>query len=708
MPQSSDHTLLEVSEETAIPPVLLSAEGQDKVRGLAYLAIRPLVECGILTLRSELSYSNVDDEHDLPRVEVPLFGGNASCEPLVVRSDYGPYEDSEILPFSGDRKDPPFLTNCSDMKEIIFPVFCERFVISKRLDSRMTKSIAHGVDADLSLSFFDLISSIFDTPGDVSRILQSWTGELDLTRLEKVEAVYFSTLFLCTVICRADCVLDYRSYDVQRMKLLMAFENTCSLIEDLPKRLSLLLEHCIQREKVFNSLGFRLLSYRETEPRSKGKAGWRLVKRTNVPFGMTHIACHAAKRKKRRDVSGRTATKARVFVEFISILILTMLNPIFAALQVLYVFLLSAGSWWRARERWISASRSFEDWMEESVLIGSTKKFSAHFFGSGASLSRWLPGKTKEQTRDTNVDRCLDDIRKDEEWPFDDEQKSFLCDYTDQGVVIYYSLKDENQLMRLYTPNCLKTHLIGPAAKDAMNRVSKIRYHPDGGLVSSSATSLLAAWLYISFTLFLSVLASVQNWGGRDNALERVSDGIWIATSLLISVFGLLKLTSENPNAIRHAITGKKVLQSSEDVYDYLSLPLLHPDVSQDQILKGVLSMYPGVLSWLGTNETCFTQAEPSGNMRIDGGLDESVAVGFGLLRARNGVLYVGSTRRYAYTAQNNLRWHITRQDVNFRIEDIITAKGIYTEYEGLEFTYGDSGETLMKRRIGRQNVSCG
>ena len=161
------------------------------------------------------------------------------------------------------------------------------------------------------------------------------------------------------------------------------------------------------------------------------------------------------------------------------------------------------------------------------------------------------------------------------------------------------------------------------------------------------------------------------------------------STLLLISVFGLIEVDKRKP-------------KSSLGVYDYHSLPLLHPDVSQDQILKRDLSVYQGVLSWFGTDETCFIQAERSGNMRIDDRLDEGVAVGFGLLRARRGVLYVGSSRRYACAAQPNSRWlYVTRQDVSFDIDDILTTKGIYTEYGSLGFTYGHSRETLKKRRIG-------
>lgn len=56
------------SEETTATPDQLSPERQDELRGLAYLAILSLVEHGIVALRSELSYSNIDDEPDLPRV----------------------------------------------------------------------------------------------------------------------------------------------------------------------------------------------------------------------------------------------------------------------------------------------------------------------------------------------------------------------------------------------------------------------------------------------------------------------------------------------------------------------------------------------------------------------------------------------------------------------------------------------------------------
>ena len=77
-------------------------------------------------------------------------------------------------------------------------------------------------------------------------------------------------------------------------------------------------------------------------------------------------------------------------------------------------------------------------------------------------------------------------------------------------------------------------------------------------------------WVYVIIALLFSVSVAVGNWARRDNLYERIVDAIEACVTLLVSAFGLVKLTSEDQNAIRNALLGKKVLQKTSEVQRYL------------------------------------------------------------------------------------------------------------------------------------------
>lgn len=95
---------------------------------------------------------------------------------------------------------------------------------------------------------------------------------------------------------------------------------------------------------------------------------------------------------------------------------------------------------------------------------------------------------------------------------------------------------------------------------------SDIQYIYGGAEIKMRKWCIIAAWLYTAFAIAISVSTSVLNWGKRDNLFERSFDCIQTLTFLLLSVFGLIKLTSEDENAIRNTLLGRKRIRDAESM----------------------------------------------------------------------------------------------------------------------------------------------
>lgn len=162
-----------------------------------------------------------------------------------------------------------------------------------------------------------------------------------------------------------------------------------------------------------------------------------------------------------------------------------------------------------------------------------------------------------------------------------------------------------------------------------MTRMACIKHTSGGGVVSAQAIVMVYAWLYVAMVISLSVLVYVRNWGGRENVMERISDVIWVVTTLLISAFGLVKLTSEDPHAIRNSLRGRRGLMNARQVYEYLEMPVLDYGVSWKDALKGMAAAWPGKMEWLSSEETCFCDGDRIGDIRLPGGLPVRTLPGY-------------------------------------------------------------------------------
>lgn len=99
--------------------------------------------------------------------------------------------------------------------------------------------------------------------------------------------------------------------------------------------------------------------------------------------------------------------------------------------------------------------------------------------------------------------------------------------------------------------------------------LKSIEHHPEGAIVKASQVEQGVAIGYVLLATGIAILAGVLNFAGRDNAFERMTDTATTATFLLVSVFGLAKLKSEDDNVIRNTLLGYKLLRTGGDVEKY-------------------------------------------------------------------------------------------------------------------------------------------
>ncbi|KAI0563736.1 polyketide-type polyunsaturated fatty acid synthase PfaA [Gracilaria domingensis] len=85
----------------------------------------------------------------------------------------------------------------------------------------------------------------------------------------------------------------------------------------------------------------------------------------------------------------------------------------------------------------------------------------------------------------------------------------------------------------------------------------------------------ILAWVYIALSVVISCVCAGKNWPRRDNAFERAKDAVDVATLLLVSVFGLVKLTSEDPNALKSLARGRAPVEDLEQAGRFLRVGAL-------------------------------------------------------------------------------------------------------------------------------------
>lgn len=122
-----------------------------------------------------------------------------------------------------------------------------------------------------------------------------------------------------------------------------------------------------------------------------------------------------------------------------------------------------------------------------------------------------------------------------------------------------------------------------------------------------------AAWFYILAVFVVAASCGAQNWGDRDKSFERTKDVFDVLTIFLVSVFGLIKLTSEDPNALKNLATGKHQVDDLSDAAGLLS-------TGQESMQK-LLCTRSKEVEWVSAVGCCYGRA-----VHGDGGISAGLA----------------------------------------------------------------------------------
>lgn len=149
------------------------------------------------------------------------------------------------------------------------------------------------------------------------------------------------------------------------------------------------------------------------------------------------------------------------------------------------------------------------------------------------------------------------------------------------------------------------------------NTLTGIGFHPEGAKKKRGKTWQVMAWIYVLGVNILAVLTAALNFASRENLFERLTDMVAVQTTLLVSVFGLVKLTSEDPNAIRNTLRGFKVLRHFEEV-------VKETKSNKDTEIKTILTLGGARSDWLDRNGSCYTAFAGGGLIRDTEGMSVS------------------------------------------------------------------------------------
>lgn len=145
--------------------------------------------------------------------------------------------------------------------------------------------------------------------------------------------------------------------------------------------------------------------------------------------------------------------------------------------------------------------------------------------------------------------------------------------------------------------------------------LKSIQAHQEGGKVRRPRWCQALAIMWVLFSLALSIAVGAANLAGRDNWFERLTDSVSSATVLLVGIFGLVKLTSEDDNAIRNSLRGFSILRNVKDVRKYFKWKM------RDVPFELALAAADRPLLWLADGNTSYLQHTPLGSIACVGGV---------------------------------------------------------------------------------------
>lgn len=225
---------------------------------------------------------------------------------------------------------------------------------------------------------------------------------------------------------------------------------------------------------------------------------------------------------------------------------------------------------------------------------------------------------------------------------------------------------------------------------EAANILKSIKQHQEGGVVIRNRLQQAVAIGYVILASTFSILVGALDFAGRDNAFERVTDVATTATLLLVSVFGLVKLTSEDDNAIRNTLLGYKLLRNINDVERYYNRH------RKERVpIQTALVAVNTPLHWLADSNTCYLQFRPLGSIAYTTGISARDMRQLGMLFGNKVTLDYRLNRSFLNSGNENAGVHMERKLVVTDLKSRMEAGGKDCTVAGaMQYRASKTGET--------------
>lgn len=119
----------------------------------------------------------------------------------------------------------------------------------------------------------------------------------------------------------------------------------------------------------------------------------------------------------------------------------------------------------------------------------------------------------------------------------------------------------------------------------------KLSRKKDATYVTGLLLRQAMACVYTIAMVLFSILCGVLDWNKRNRFFDQAKDTLEMATFFLVSIFGLFKLTSEDPNALKNLVNGKSLVVDLDDASRLLE--------SSTESMQKLLSIEKEMLDWV-------------------------------------------------------------------------------------------------------------
>ena len=124
--------------------------------------------------------------------------------------------------------------------------------------------------------------------------------------------------------------------------------------------------------------------------------------------------------------------------------------------------------------------------------------------------------------------------------------------------------------------------------------------------------------LYVGVVVAASVAVGIINLANRDNVFERVADGVQFATVFLFTVFGLFKLSSDDPSVIRDTFLGFCVVRTAANIVRVCKF-------ESETELKKLLAVATTRQGWLDEQGSCYVVAGTWKGITLSAGISPHI-----------------------------------------------------------------------------------